>query len=140
MIRNWQLRKKILGERSVDSALSMNNLALIYYEMGALNEALDLFRNALDIKKEKLPPKHGQISTGYFNLGLVYDRLHRDEEALENYRASMEIDNELGAYEDVLLTAEYVAEIYERNNMPEMAAEYRSLCSLCGEKNVEQDY
>ncbi len=40
--------------------------------MGALNEALDLFRNALDIKKEKLPPKHGQISMGYFNLGLVY--------------------------------------------------------------------
>ena len=63
-----RMRKKILGERSVDSALSMNNLALIYYEMGALNEALDLFRNALDIKKEKLPPKHGQISTGYFNL------------------------------------------------------------------------
>lgn len=35
--------------------------------------------------------------------------------------ASMEIDNELGAYEDVLLTAEYVAEIYERNDMPEEA-------------------
>lgn len=135
----WRMRKKILGERSVDSALSMNNLALIYYEMGALNEALDLFRNALDIKKEKLPPKHGQISMGYFNLGLVYDRLHRDEEALDNYRASMEIDNELGAYEDVLLTAEYVAEIYERNNMAEMAAEYRSLRSLCSENSVEQD-
>ena len=133
------MRKKILGERSVDSALSMNNLALIYYEMGALNEALDLFRNALDIKKEKLPPKHGQISMGHFNLGLVYDRLHRDEEALDNYRASMEIDNELGAYEDVLLTAEYVAEIYERNNMAEMAAEYRSLRSLCSENSVEQD-
>ena len=89
----------------------------------------------MDIKKEKLPPKHGQISIGYFNLGLVYDRLHRDEEALENYRASMEIDNELGAYEDVLFTAEYVAEIYERNNMSEVAEEYRSLRSLCSEDN-----
>lgn len=131
----WRMRKKILGECSIDSALSMNNLALIYYEMGALNEALDLFQDALDIKKEKLPPKHGQISIGYFNLGLVYDRLHRDEEALENYRASMEIDNELGAYEDVLFTAEYVAEIYERNNMSEVAEEYRSLRSLCSEDN-----
>lgn len=131
----WRMRKKILGECSIDSALSMNNLALIYYEMGALNEALDLFQGALDIKKEKLPPKHAQISIGYFNLGLVYDRLNRDEEALKNYRASMEIDNELGSYEDVLLTAEYVAEIYERNNMPEVAEEYRSLRSLYSEDN-----
>lgn len=131
----WRMRKKILGECSIDSALSMNNLALIYYEIGALNEALDLFQGALDIKKEKLPPKHAQISIGYFNLGLVYDRLNRDEEALKNYRASMEIDNELGSYEEVLLTAEYVAEIYERNNMSEVAEEYRSLRSLYSEDN-----
>lgn len=44
-------------------------------------------------------------------------------------RASMEIDNELEAYEDVLLTAEYIAEIYERNDMPEDAEAYRTLCS-----------
>lgn len=62
-------------------------------------------------------------------MGLVYDKLNRDNEALENYRASMEIDNELGAYEDVLLTAEYVAEIYERNGMLEEAEAYRTLCS-----------
>ena len=45
------------------------------------------------------------------------------------FRASMEIDNELEAYEDVLLTAEYIAEIYERNDMPEDAEAYRTLCS-----------
>ena len=36
---------------------------------------------------------------------------------------------ELEAYEDVLLTAEYIAEIYERNDMPEDAEAYRTLCS-----------
>ena len=41
----------------------------------------------------------------------------------------MEIENELEAYEDVLLTAEYIAEIYERNDMPEDAEAYRTLCS-----------
>lgn len=123
------IRKNIYGERSLDYAISLNNLALIYYEMGALNDAADLFSEALAIKKETLPEIHGQISIGYFNLGLVYDKLHRDNEALENYRDSMEIDNELGAYEDVLLTAEYVAEIYERNDMPEEAEAYRTLCS-----------
>ena len=41
----------------------------------------------------------------------------------------MEIDNKLGAYEDVLLTAEYAAEIYERNNMPDEAEIYRRLYS-----------
>lgn len=123
------MRKNIYGERSLDYAISLNNLALIYYEMGILNDAADIFSEALAIKKENLPEIHGQISIGYFNLGLVYDKLHRDNEALENYRTSMEIDNELEAYEDVLLTAEYIAEIYERNDMPEDAEAYRTLCS-----------
>ena len=127
--KGLNIRKNIYGKKSLDYAISLNNLALIYYEMGALNDAADIFSEAVTIKKETLPEIHGQISIGYFNLGLVYDKLHRDNEALENYRASMEIDNELGAYGDVLLTAEYVAEIYERNDMPEEAEAYRTLCS-----------
>ena len=109
------IRKNIYGKRSLDYAISLN--------------AADIFSEALAIKKETLPEIHGQISIGYFNLGLVYDKLHRDNEALENYRASMEINNELEAYEDVLLTAEYIAEIYERNDMLEDAEAYRTLCS-----------
>lgn len=127
--KGLNIRKNIYGKKSLDYAISLNNLALIYYEMGALNDAADIFSEAVTIKKETLPEIHEQISIGYFNLGLVYDKLHRDNEALENYRASMEIDNELGAYGDVLLTAEYVAEIYERNDMPEEAEAYRTLCS-----------
>ena len=42
----------------------------------------------------------------------------------------------LGAYEDVLFTAEYMAEIYERNGMFEEAEIYRSLGSL--EEGVEE--
>lgn len=127
--KGLNIRKNIYGKRSVDYALSLNNLALIYYEMGAFNNAAKIFSEALTIKKEVLPEIHGQISVGYFNLGLVYDSLYRDNEALENYLASMKIDHELGAYKDVLLTAEYVAEIYERNNMLEKAEIYRALCS-----------
>ena len=127
--KGLNIRKNIYGKKSLDYAISLNNLALIYYEMGALNDAADIFSEAVTIKKETLPEIHGQISIGYFNLGLLYDKIHRDNEALENYRASMEIDNELGAYGDVLLTAEYVAEIYERNDMPEEAEAYRTLCS-----------
>lgn len=127
--KGLNIRKSIYGKKSLDYATSLNNLALIYYEMGALNDALDIFNDALVIKKDVLPKIHGQISIGYFNLGLVYDKLNRDNEALKNYRASMKIDNELGAYEDVLLTAEYVAEIYERNGMLEEAEAYRTLCS-----------
>ena len=45
----------------------------------------------------------------------------------------MEVDNKLGAYEDVLLRAEYVTEIYERNNMLEEAETYRTLCNRNGD-------
>ena len=126
--KGLHMREAIYGKQSADYTLSLNNLALIYYEMGALEDALDIFREALTIKKSVFPEIHGQISIGYFNLGLVYDKLQQDNDALDNYRASMEMDNELGAYEDVLFTAEYMAEIYERNDMPEEAEKYRTLC------------
>ena len=101
--------------------------------MGILEYVKDVFSDALEIKKELLPEIHGQISVGYFNLGLVYDKLDQDKEALENCRVSMEVDNKLGAYEDVLLRAEYVTEIYERNNMLEEAEPYRTLCNRNGD-------
>ena len=82
-----------------------------------------------NIKKQVLPEIHGELSLAYFNLGLVQDKLCEDEKALENYRISMEIDNELGAYEDVVFTAQYMADIYERNGMVEEAEIYRSLGS-----------
>lgn len=126
-MKGRDMRRNIFGEQSIDYALSLNNLALIYYEMDKLSEAQKFFEKALNIKKLVLPEKHCHISIGYFNLGLVYDKLNQDSEALDNYRKAMEIDNELGAYEDVLFTAEYMAEIYERNGMIEEAEIYRSL-------------
>lgn len=128
-IKGMDMRKAIYGDKSIDYAFSLNNLALIYYEQGALEDSLHLFEDSLSIKRALLPEIHGQISIGYFNLGLVYDKLQQDNEALENYWASMEIDNELGAYEDVLLVAEYVAEIYERNGLIEEAEKYRLLAT-----------
>ena len=126
-MKGRDMRRNIFGEQSIDYALSLNNLALIYYEMDKLSEAQKFFEKALNIKKSVLPEKHCHISIGYFNLGLVYDKLNQDSEALDNYRKAMEIDNELGAYEDVLFTAEYMAEVYERNGMIEEAEIYRSL-------------
>ena len=123
------MRRIILGEESADYALSLNNLALIYYYMQEYGKAKELFENALNIKKQVLPEIHGDLSLAHFNLGLVQDKLCEDENALENYRLSMEIDNELGAYEDVLFTAKYMADIYERNGMLEEAEIYRSLGS-----------
>lgn len=131
--KGLDMRKAIQGEKSIDYAFSLNNLALIYYEMGILEYVKDVFSDALEIKKELLPEIHGQISVGYFNLGLVYDKLDQDKEALENCRVSMEVDNKLGTYEDVLLRAEYVTEIYERNNMLEEAETYRTLCNRNGD-------
>lgn len=121
------MRRIIFSEKSVDYALSLNNLALIYYYKNEYGKAKGLFENALNIKKQVLPEIHRELSLAHFNLGLVQDKLCEDEEALENYRISMEIDNELGAYEDVFFTAQYMADIYERNGMMEEAEIYRSL-------------
>lgn len=125
--KGMSMREKVFGIHSLDYALSINNLGLIYYGMENLETAKANFEEALRIKVDLLPEVHEHLSTGYFNLAFIYDKMQQDDKALAYYRASMEINNELGLYESVLLSADYMADIHERNGRGDLAAEYRNL-------------
>lgn len=74
--KGLDIRGNIYRKRSLDCALSLNNLALIYYKMGVLNETVDIFSEALEIKKEVLPEIY---------VAEIYERHNMLEEA-EVYR------------------------------------------------------
>lgn len=58
---------------------------------------------------------------------MAYDRLQQDDKALNNYWSAMEVDNKLGSYDDVVMAAGYMADIYERNGLIEEAEKYRHI-------------
>ena len=51
-------RKKILGENHPDYATSLNNLALLYYNMGDYSKADPLYQKALEIYENVLGENH----------------------------------------------------------------------------------
>ncbi len=68
-------------------ATVLNNLGIVYEDMGALEAAREQYKNAFELKKEIYKAdRHFSYATSYYNIGLI-DLLHRDfPKALENFQ------------------------------------------------------
>ena len=53
---------------------TMNNLGQAYLDLGRLDDALVLCKDAYDLQKEKLGPNHHKTLTSLYNLAAVYVR------------------------------------------------------------------
>ncbi len=106
----------------------LNNLAKVYDEMGRPNDAIVLYKKAVEAE-----PKSPDV---YYNLGNTYARIGNKEMAIESYKKSIKLDpnyfrayNNLGSlyygmgrFEDSISAFEKVVEI-----MPEFSAGYKNL-------------
>lgn len=61
----------------------MNNIGIIYSELGKLKDSLAFQRIALSINKRLLPEGHIQFATSHTNLGSILERLGKYKEAAE---------------------------------------------------------
>ncbi|CAF2999527.1 unnamed protein product [Rotaria sp. Silwood2] len=57
----FNFRQKQLPHVHLDIAASLNNLGLIEWKMNHAYEALDNYRQSLDIRKQLLPSDHNDI-------------------------------------------------------------------------------
>jgi tetratricopeptide (TPR) repeat protein len=62
------IREKQLGPEHLDTATSLNNLALLLLDQGALAEARPLLERALAIREKQLGPEHPDTATSLNNL------------------------------------------------------------------------
>jgi tetratricopeptide (TPR) repeat protein len=60
------------------------SLAIVYYDLGDFDEAIDLYNDTIDVD-----PNYAQAYTG---LGLIYYTLEDYEEAIENFDQAIEIN------------------------------------------------
>jgi CHAT domain-containing protein/Flp pilus assembly protein TadD len=73
-------------------AAAVNNLALLYSEIGDVNQAEPLYREALAIHQKSLGPDHPLTATSLNNLGLLLSRKGDNEKAEEFLKRALGIE------------------------------------------------
>jgi tetratricopeptide (TPR) repeat protein len=84
------IRERVLGSQHADTARSLNNLALIYQDLGDYSTARTLFERALSIHTEvgSVPQ---EVATTMGNLAAVLNDLGAPDEAEALYKQALEI-------------------------------------------------
>lgn len=83
-----------VGDRSVEAA-TLNNIGLVYWKIGKLQQGLDFYNQALPIRRE-VGDRLSQASM-LSNIGLVYRDTNRPDKAIANWERAIRITLEMRA-------------------------------------------
>jgi tetratricopeptide (TPR) repeat protein len=89
--RALAIDERALGAEHPDTAASLNNLAVLYYDQAQYNDAEPLFRRALAIRESVLGPEHPNAATTLNNLAELYRTQGHHQEAEPLYRRALAI-------------------------------------------------
>ena len=75
-----------------EGAHYLNQLGLVYDNMGEYPKALSSYEPSLEIRKVALPPNHPDLAQSYNNIGSVYLNMGEYSKALSSFERSLEIE------------------------------------------------
>jgi len=84
--QSLEIRRKLLGERDVDTLASMGKLARLYDFMGRYKEAKELYGRTLQIRRRVLGMDHPGTLAAMSGVATIYGRETRWTEALRLHR------------------------------------------------------
>ncbi|MBO7651432.1 MAG: CHAT domain-containing protein, partial [Bacteroidales bacterium] len=87
--------KKILGEEHPDYAQSLNNIGIVYGDMGDYQNALKYHLQALEIRKKVLGEEHPDYAQSLNNIGNVYGNMDDNQNALKYHLQALEIGKKI---------------------------------------------
>ncbi|MDD4523531.1 MAG: tetratricopeptide repeat protein [Methanosarcina sp.] len=104
-----------LGPEHPSVATTLNNLALLYHQIGDYEKALPFYQRALDISENVLGPQHPSVATTLNNLAGLYESMGDYEKALPFCQRALDIsENVLGPqHPDVATTLNNLAVLYK---------------------------
>jgi tetratricopeptide (TPR) repeat protein len=88
------IRKRILGDRHLDVATSLNNLAALYDDQGRYAEAEPLYQRSLQIRETQLGKNHPDVATSLNNLAVLYESRGDAGRALSFLTQGMQIEEQ----------------------------------------------
>ena len=83
------------GPRSEETSKVMNNLGVVYNNLGEFSKALDYLQRALDIRLAVLGEKNALTANTYENLGNTYLDSGDTAKALEYFRKALDINQKV---------------------------------------------
>jgi tetratricopeptide (TPR) repeat protein len=86
-----EIRKQSLGEDHPDYAMSLNNLGILNYKMGAYQAAESYYQKALEIRKKVLGQVHPEYASSLITLGNLYLDMGDYQAAEPYYKQALEI-------------------------------------------------
>ncbi|NND31376.1 MAG: tetratricopeptide repeat protein, partial [Saprospiraceae bacterium] len=91
LIKALSIREKLLGRRSIEYGMVLNNLALHYLEMDQLDQAIKAAKETVQIfARAEYPDQRFHVSS-YNTLAKALDRAGKLREAEENYLKAIEL-------------------------------------------------
>ncbi len=88
-----QQNQKLEKSKQIPKSTPLNNIGLIYQEMGLYEKALEYHRQALEIRLSD-PNLLAQAATSYNNIGICYYHLKNYKKAEEVYRKGLALARE----------------------------------------------
>ena len=89
-----EIEKEVLGEKHPDYAMSLDNLAVLYREMGDYDKAAPLYIKVMEIEKEVLGENHPSYVASLNDLASLHQEMGNFAEAEPLYVKVMEIEKE----------------------------------------------
>ena len=94
------IQRRAYGAEAYQTAEIINNLAGVYRRQGVYDRALELYKEAFEIRKKILGEQHPDLATSYNNIGLLYldkkewiQSMEYLEQALSIYEESLGKDH-----------------------------------------------
>jgi tetratricopeptide (TPR) repeat protein len=110
-----QILEAELGPKNSSFATSLNNLALLYKNIGDYDKALPLSQRALEIREKMLGPQHPDVASTLNNLALLYQDMGAYDKALPLSQRALEIREKVMGpqHPDVASTLNNLALLYQ---------------------------
>lgn len=90
----FSLKALALSTKRGDSsaiAIHTNNLALLYFNWGQMEQALSIYSKVLKQKEDLFGPDSLQVAWVYKDMGMVYESMNQPQEAKKNFDKALSI-------------------------------------------------
>lgn len=119
------MRKLSLGDH-IDVALALNYLGLVNFKQGALDLAMDNFKESLRIRMACCSEESSDIAVLLYNIASIYLHHGDNERALKHYQHALCVERAcLGEFHpDVMMTLKLIGKVYDHCGRYEKALDY----------------
>ena len=87
-----KIKIEALGNDDPSIGITLNNIGIVYYQLGNNGKAIEHYEKALQVKIKQLGDQHPRVSDSYFNIGSVYARDDNFDKAIAFFEKSIAID------------------------------------------------